>query len=79
MGFEDKTVEHKVKDILKDQFGYDVFLLDEHNLVKDLGADSLDVIEIIMLIEEKFDVEIIEPVDGVGTVGEIVKYVESIT
>ena len=50
----------------------------ETSLMKDLEADSLDAVEIIMGIEEKFDIEIPDSAaEGFENVGDIVKYVES--
>ena len=50
----------------------------ETSLMKDLEADSLDAVEIIMGIEEKFDIEIPDAAaEGFQNVGDIVKYVES--
>lgn len=47
--------------------------------VEDLGADSLDVVELVMALEEKFDVEIPdEDAEKILTVGDVIKYIESI-
>ena len=52
----------------------------EASITEDLGADSLDVVDLVMSIEESFDVEIPdEDVEGIKTVGDIVKYIESKT
>ena len=49
----------------------------ETNLVEDLGADSLDVVDLVMTLEDEFDMEIPdEDVENVRTVGDIVKYLE---
>ena len=49
----------------------------ETNLVDDLGADSLDVVDLVMTLEDEFDMEIPdEDVENVRTVGDIVKYLE---
>ncbi|QQW69868.1 acyl carrier protein [Helicobacter pylori] len=49
----------------------------EAEFVKDLGADSLDVVELIMALEEKFGVEIPdEQVEKIVNVGDVVKYIE---
>lgn len=54
-------VPKKVREILMDQLGCDeVELTSEATLVEDLGADSLDIIEIVMALEEEFDIEINE-------------------
>ncbi|WQW30238.1 acyl carrier protein [Helicobacter pylori] len=49
----------------------------EAEFVKDLGADSLDVVELIMALEEKFGVEIPdEQAEKIVNVGDVVKYIE---
>ena len=53
------SVEEKVKKIIKDQLGVsEKEVLPEASFVEDLGADSLDLTELIMAMEEEFDVEI---------------------
>ena len=53
------SVEEKVKKIIVDQLGVDEKeVLPEASFVEDLGADSLDLTELIMAMEEEFDVEI---------------------
>ena len=48
------------------------------SIIEDLGADSLDVVDLIMSLEEEFDCEIPdEEVDNIKTVGDIVKYIEA--
>ena len=50
----------------------------ESSLVADLGADSLDLVEVIMALEEKFELEIEdEDAEKISTVEDIVKYIES--
>ena len=69
----------KVKDIIVDQLDADegdVTL--EASIIDDLGADSLDVVDLVMSIEEEFDVEIPdEEVENIKTVGDIVKFIEA--
>lgn len=49
----------------------------ETKLVEDLGADSLDVVDLVMTLEDEFDMEIPdEDIENVRTVGDIVKYLE---
>jgi len=72
------NVFDKVKEILCDQLDVDedVVTMDAH-IVDDLGADSLDLVDLVMTIEEEFDVEISDDqVDVIKTVGDIVKYIE---
>ena len=68
----------KIKDIIVEQLGVeaDAVTLETH-LMKDLEADSLDAVEIIMAIEEEFDIEVPdEEAEKFQIVGDIVKYVE---
>lgn len=73
------SVFEKIKQIVVDQLGID----DEDQITletsfKDLDADSLDVVELIMALEEEFDIEIPdEDAEKITTVGEAVKYIES--
>lgn len=47
-------------------------------IVEDLGADSLDIVDIVMSIEEEFDAEVPdEEIENIKSVGDIVKYIES--
>ena len=68
----------KIKEIIVEQLGVDVDGLTlESNLMKDLEADSLDAVEIIMGIEEEFDFEIPdEEAEKFQTIGDLVDYVE---
>lgn len=71
-------VFEKVREILVDQLELDEDVVTmEANVVNDLGADSLDVVDIVMSLEEEFDIEIPdEEFEHVKTVGDIVKYIE---
>ena len=72
-------VFEKVKSIIKEQLGVDEEKVTlEASIIDDLGADSLDVVDLVMSLEEEFDVEIPdEDVEGMKTVGDIVKYIEA--
>ncbi len=51
---------------------------EESKFVEDLGADSLDVVELIMELEEKFDIEIPDSdAEAIATVGDVIKYIET--
>lgn len=51
----------------------------ESKFVDDLGADSLDVVELVMALEEKFEIEIPdEDAEKIATVGDVVAYIEKI-
>ena len=68
----------KIKEIIVDQLGVEEEAVTmETHLMKDLEADSLDAVEIIMAIEEEFDIEVPdEEAEKFQVVGNIVKYVE---
>ncbi len=68
----------KVKEILVDQLDVEEEKVTmEASIVDDLGADSLDLVDLVMSLEEEFDVEIPdEQVENIKTVGDIVKYIE---
>ncbi|MBQ6633979.1 MAG: acyl carrier protein [Ruminococcus sp.] len=72
-------VFEKVSEIIVDQLECEKDEVTmEASITEDLGADSLDVVDLVMSIEESFDVEIPdEDVEGIKTVGDIVKYIES--
>jgi acyl carrier protein len=71
-------VFEKVKTILCDQLDVEEEKVTmEAKIIDDLGADSLDVVDLIMTLEEEMDVEIPEEdVADMKTVGDIVKYIE---
>lgn len=72
-------VFENIKDIIIDQLNVDDSMITmDTNLIKDLEADSIDAVEIIMAIEEEFDIEIPdEDAEEFEFVGDLVKYVES--
>lgn len=71
-------VFEKVKDILVDQLDVEEEKVTmEASVADDLGADSLDIVDLVMSLEEEFDVEIPDDqVENIKTVGDIVKYIE---
>lgn len=68
----------KVKQIISEQLNIAVSTIDENtSFVDDLGADSLDVFQIIMALEEEFELEISnEEAEKLSTVGDTVKYIK---
>ncbi len=72
------SVQEKVKKIIVDQLGVkDEEVSAESAFVDDLGADSLDTVELVMAFEEEFDLEIPdEEAEKIGTVGDAIKYIE---
>lgn len=72
-------VFEKVKAILADQFDVeeDSITMDS-NIQDDLGADSLDIMELMMTLGDEFDVQVDESeVENLTTVGALVKYIEA--
>jgi acyl carrier protein len=67
-----------IRDIIVEQLNVEESMVTEDtNLMKDLEADSLDAVEIIMAIEEQFDIEIPDDeAEKFQTVGDLVRYVE---
>ena len=74
-----EKVTAKVNTIIGERLGVDgASLVPEANLLDDLGADSLDVVELVMALEEEFGIEVPdEDVEGIRTIGDIVQYVGS--
>ncbi len=74
-----ENIAEEVKNIIIEQLGVDAELVKpEAQFVNDLGADSLDTVELIMALEEKFEVEIPdEKAEKIKTVGEAIEYIEA--
>ena len=72
-------VFEKIRAILADQFSEDEdSITTATNLTEDLGADSLDLADVLMAIEDEFEVEVLdEDIEGIKTVGDIVEYIEA--
>ena len=73
-----ENVQERVKNIIVEQLGVEADQVKpEAQFVNDLGADSLDTVELIMALEEEFDVEIPdEKAEKIKTVGEAIDYIE---
>ncbi len=67
-----------VKEVVVEQLDCDAAEVKEDSkFIEDLGADSLDVVELVMALEEKFDIEIPdEDAEGILTVADAIKYIE---
>ena len=74
-------VLEKMKQILAEQLDADIEKITmETNIADDLGADSLDVVEMLMAIEDEFDIEIPDDkVETLNTVGQVVEYIQEKT
>ena len=73
------NVEEKVRGIIVEQLGVDAEeVVQTASFVDDLGADSLDTVELVMALEEEFHLEISdEDAEKIATVGDAVKYIEA--
>src|SRR5215510_5272893 len=73
------NIEAKVKSIIADQLGVgEDEIKPESSFIEDLGADSLDIVELVMAMEEEFEVEIPdEEAENIKTVGDAINYVNT--
>ncbi len=77
MSTEEPSIEERLKEIILKQFGEgEKPVTLESSFVNDLGADSLDIVELVMELEDEFDVNIPdEDAEKIQTVGDAVKYI----
>ena len=77
---ERENIADRVKNIVVKNLGLDDYadeVVDDSNFIDDLGADSLDTVELLMALEEAFNIEIPnEEAEGIATVGDAVKFIE---
>ena len=76
----EKSIEQKVKDIIVEQLGVNPDqVTPDAKFIEDLGADSLDTVELVMALEEEFGQEIPdEEAEKLQSVGDVIKYVEDV-
>jgi len=81
MSTEEPSIEERLKEIIIKQFGEgEKTVTLETSFVNDLGADSLDVVELVMELEDEFDVSIPdEDAEKMQTVGDAVKFINEHT
>ena len=74
-----ENLENKIKEIIIDKLGIEESEITESaSFTNDLGADSLDTVELVMALEEEFDLEIAdEDAEKISTVNEAVEYINS--
>ena len=74
----EKSIEQRVKDIIVEQLGVKPDqVTPEAKFIEDLGADSLDTVELVMALEEEFGNEIPdEQAEKLQSVGDVIKYIE---
>jgi acyl carrier protein len=75
---EEKSIEDKVKDIIVEQLGVNPEqVTPQASFIEDLGADSLDIVELVMAFEEEFSVEVPdEDAEKLQTVGDVINYIK---
>ena len=75
----DEELFEKVKEVVAEQLNVEVADINEDSsFVDDLGADSLDLVELVMALEDNFDMKIPdEDVESIKTVGDAITYIES--
>ncbi len=73
------SIEAKVKSIIADQLGVgEEEIKPESSFIEDLGADSLDIVELVMAMEEEFEVEIPdEEAENIKSVGDAINYINT--
>ncbi len=74
----EKSIEERVKEIIVEQLGVNPEQVTSNaSFIDDLGADSLDTVELVMAFEEEFSVEVPdEDAEKLTTVGDVVRYIE---
>lgn len=75
---EETNIEQKVRDIIVEQLGVNADqVTPEAKFIEDLGADSLDTVELVMAFEEEFGIEVPdEEAEKLLTVGNVIQYIE---
>ena len=71
-------VLNKIKSIVADKLSINASDITADTTLEDLGADSLDVVEVIMALEDEFDIEISDEIaENISTVGDLVDYIKA--
>ncbi|MCP4482861.1 MAG: acyl carrier protein [bacterium] len=76
-----QTIEERVKGIIVEQLGVELTEVEtDASFINDLGADSLDTVELVMAFEEDFELEIPDDeAEKLDTVGKAIEYIKSVT
>ena len=77
---EESDIFSRVKEVIGEQLGIDDLdtITIETTFIDDLGADSLDLVELIMALEEEFDLQIPDgEAEKITTVGDVVEYIKN--
>ena len=74
----EKSIEEKIRDIIVEQLGVNADqVIPDAKFIEDLGADSLDTVELVMALEEEFGQEIPDDeAEKLQSVGDVIKYIE---
>lgn len=74
----DTNIAEKVREIIAERLDRKPEeVVDDAKIIDDLGADSLDVTELMMALEEEYEIDIDDEANSIETVGDTVKYIES--
>jgi acyl carrier protein len=74
----DDDLARRIKEIIADRLNRNMEeLADDARIMEDLGADSLDTTEIIMALEEEFNLEIDDEANNIQTIGDAINYIKS--
>ncbi|MEN9782623.1 MAG: acyl carrier protein [Pseudomonadota bacterium] len=77
MSVNESHIEERVRKVVTDQLGIEKREIRSDETLNDLGADSLDVVELIMALEEEFGIEIPDnEAEKLKTVGDVVSYIK---
>lgn len=73
------TVFEKLQKIIAEQLEIDIEdITPDSDVIDDLGADSLDIVDLVMSVEDEFEIEVPdEAIEGMRTVDDLVKYIEN--
>ncbi len=73
----DSDLTNRIRTIVSEQFGVNMAeVTPDSNILDDLGADSLDVVELVMTLEDEFDIEVPdEAAESIRTIGDVERYV----
>lgn len=79
MAIEMNETAHKITSIIAEKLHVDAASINPQSTLQDLGADSLDMVDIIMKVEEEFGIEINdEDAEGLGNVQDVINYVHAL-
>ena len=77
MAIDENTVQ-TIRNIIAERLDRKIEEITDHaRFVDDLGADSLDLTELLMALEEEFNIEIDDEANSIATVGDAIKYIQS--